>query len=83
MIERIIIMCPTLQRAEYEWREFCKVYESDIRESKRNPLTVKLMNGQTLFFRGETEGARAVRGYHASVVAIDDWLSKQGNIENE
>ena len=81
MNETVIVMCPTLQRADYEWREYCKTHESIIRETKRKPLTVKLMNGQTLFFRGETEGSRAVRGYHASVVAIDDLLLEQGDKE--
>lgn len=70
----VIVMCPTVQRASYEFEKFCKVYEEIIAKSRRNPYSVTLLNGRTFIFRGETEGVRAYRGYHADVINIDDFV---------
>lgn len=68
-----IIMHPTVERATQNWLHFCRNHKSLIKEAKRNPLSVKFINGDTWYFRGETEGVRAYRGYHAEMVSIDDF----------
>ena len=71
--EAIVIMCPTVNRVTEEWMQFCSKHQSLIKDAKRNPLSVKLINGDIWYFRGETEGARAYRGYHAEMVCIDEF----------
>lgn len=73
MGQRTIIMHPTVERAKQNWLQFCRYYKSLIKEAKRNPLSVKFINGNTWYFRVETEGARAYRGYHAEMVCVDDF----------
>ena len=68
-----IIMHPTLERATQNWLQFCRNHKSLIKEAKRNPLSVKFINGDIWYFRGETEGARAYRGYHAEMISVDDF----------
>jgi len=73
MGQEIIIMHPTLERATQNWLQFCRNYKSLIKEAKRNPLSVKFINGDIWYFRGETEGARAYRGYHAEMICVDEF----------
>lgn len=73
MGQRIIVMHPTLERATQNWLQLCRNHKSLIKEAKRNPLSVKFINGDIWYFRGEAEGARAYRGYHAKMVCIDDF----------
>lgn len=70
---RIIIMHPTLERATQNWLQLCRNHKSLIKEAKRNPLSVKFINGDIWYFRGETEGAMAYRGYHAEMIWCDDF----------
>lgn len=73
MGQRTIIMHPTLERATQNWLQLCKNYKSLIKEAKRNPLSVKFINGDIWYFRAETEGARAYRGYHAEMIWCDEF----------
>lgn len=73
MGQRTIIMHPTVEKATQNWLEFCRGHKSLIKETKRNPLSVKFINGDVWYFKGETEGARAYRGYHAKMISIDDF----------
>jgi hypothetical protein len=66
-------MHPTLNKAVWNWTQLCKNHESLIKEARRNPLSVKFINGDIWYFRTEAEGAKAYRGYHADVVYIDDF----------
>lgn len=73
MGQRTIIMHPTVEKAKQNWFAVCRIYKLLIKEAKRNPLSVKFVNGDTWYFRAKTEGARAYRGYHAEMVCIDDF----------
>ena len=73
MGQRTIIMHPTVERATQNWLQLCRNHKSLIKEAKRNPLSVKFINGDIWYFRGETEGARAYRGYHAEMTWCDDF----------
>lgn len=70
---RTIIMHPTVERATQNWLQLCRNHKSLIKEAKRNPLSVKFINGDIWYFRGETEGARAYKGYHAEMISVDDF----------
>ena len=67
----IIVMCPTVRRAKYEFDRFCRLYESII--TKKEMYKVSLMNGRKIMFRGETEGQWAVLGTRADIVTIDEF----------
>ena len=73
MGQRTIIMHPTLERATQNWLQLCRNHKSLIKEAKRNPLSVKFINGDIWYFRGEIEGARAYRGYHAKMICVDEF----------
>ena len=59
-----------------EWNHFCYVYRSIIQRANRNQLKIVLLGGATLYFKAETEGQRAVRGFHANICSIDDSLGR-------
>lgn len=68
----IIVMCPTVKRARYEFDQFCSFYESIITNKKLYETT--LVNGQKIMFRGETEEQKVLRGTHADIITIDEFL---------
>ena len=67
----IIVMCPTVKRARYEFDRFCNFYDSIIQTRKL--YEAKLINGLKIIFRGETEGQRVLLGTHADIVTIDEF----------
>lgn len=71
-----IVLCQTLQRATMEWNHFFYVYRSRILRADRNQLKIVLLGGATLYFRAETQGQRAVRGFHADICSIDEFIGK-------
>lgn len=71
-----IVMCPTLQRATMEWAHFFYVYRSIIQRANRNQLKIVLLGGATLYFKAETQGQRAVRGFQANICSIDEFIGK-------
>ena len=73
MGQRIIIMHPTLERATQNWLQLCRNHKPLIKEAKRNTLSVRFINGDIWYFRAETEGARAYRGYHAEMIWCDEF----------
>lgn len=73
MGQEIIIIYPTVERATQNWLQLCRNHKSLIKEAKRNPLSVKFINGVIWYFRGETESARKYRGYHAEMIWCDDF----------
>lgn len=68
----IIVMCPTVKRARYEFDKFCHRFDSVI--EKKKLYEVSLITGQKIIFRGETEGQRALLGTHADIITIDEFL---------
>ena len=75
----IIVMCPTVKRARYEFDRFCNFYDSIIQTRKLYETT--LVNGQKIIFRGETEGQRVLRGTHADIITIDEFIRGDKNDE--
>ena len=73
MGQRTIIMHLTLERATQNWLQLCRNHKSLIKEAKRNPLSVKFINGDIWYFRAKTEGVRAYRGYHAEMICSEDF----------
>ena len=67
----IIVMCPTLQRARYEFNQFCRFYDSLIDNKKL--YKIKLKDGRLITFHGETEGQRVLLGTHADIINIDEF----------
>lgn len=77
----IIVMCPTVKRARYEFNRFCHFYDSIITNKKWYEAT--LVNGQKIMFRGETEGQKALFGTHAEIVKIDEFLMEMNKGEKK
>lgn len=71
MGQRTIIMHPTLERATQNWLQFCKNHKSLIKEAKRNPLSVKFINGDIWYFRGTTECVRVYKD--AEIIWCDNF----------
>lgn len=69
-----IIMFPTVLQAIKSWNRICETYQSIIKVAKRNPLSITFINGYTWYFRGKSEGERAIRGYHADITFVDDFI---------
>ena len=69
----IIVMCPTVERANYEFKRFCGILKE--RASRIRPVErrVDVLGGPRVFFKGETEGQKAVIGYHAVVISIEEF----------
>lgn len=76
MNKKIVIMCPTVQRAVFEWKSFLTRWATIIKKVNRTNLYVELLSGHKIYFKGETEGQRALRGLHADIVSIDEFLDK-------
>ena len=81
MGKKTIIMHPTVAQAVNHWGEVLQGIPNLVKEARRNPLSIKLINGDIWYFRGETEGARAYRGYHAEMICVDDFdlITEVGN----
>ena len=66
-------MSPTVDRAVFEWKAFLSRWSTIIKKANRPTLSIELLSGKKIYFKGETEGQRAVRGYHADIYAIDSF----------
>lgn len=73
MKKKIVIMTPTVQRATYEWKKFLSRWSTIIKKANRTSLSIELLSGHELYFKGETEGQRALLGFHADIVSIDEF----------
>lgn len=76
MSKTIIIMSPTVNRAVYEWKAFLSRWSTIIKKANRANLYVELLSGHKIYFKGETEGQRVLRGLHANIINIDDLYRK-------
>lgn len=77
MKKTIVIMCPNVHRAIYEWKEFLSKWSTIIKKANRARLCVELLSGQKIYFKGETEGQRALLGLHADIVIPDEYVMPQ------
>lgn len=69
-------MSPTVNRAVYEWKAFLSRWSTIIKKANRANLYVELLSGHKIYFKGETEGQRVLRGLHANIINIDDLYRK-------
>lgn len=72
-MKELIIMSSTVERANYEWKKFLYKYSSIIKRTSGREVSVELLNGMKIYFRGETESQRKLKGLHGSVVSIDEF----------
>ena len=67
----IIIMCPTVRIATQKCKEFLNANNACVCRFNKAQLLVGLVNGINIYFKGETEGQRVLRGTHADIIQID------------
>ena len=69
-------MFPTLQQAVQNWEETIRNYNGIIVKNSKKQLSITFVNGDKWIFRSETEGSRAVRGYHGKVYKYEEGFFK-------
>lgn len=77
MSKTIVIMSPTVNRAVYEWKAFLSRWSTIIKKANRQNLYVELLTGHKIYFKGETEGQRALLGLHADIIRADEFIMPQ------
>ena len=77
MSKNIVIMSPTVNRAIYEWKTFLSKWSTIIKEANRPNLYIELLNGYKIYFKGKTEGQKALLGLHADIISIDEFVMPQ------
>lgn len=68
-----VLIFPTLHRAKQTMDEFCRKCPSLVSKTQAHPYRITLVNGDIWFFRSDSEGAIAYRGYHAETFGIWDF----------
>ena len=81
MKKTIVIMSPTINRAAYEWKEFLQRWSTRIKKANRANLSVELLSGRIIYFKGETEGKNALLGLNADIFYIDEFIMSQESEE--
>lgn len=76
-----IIMCSTMEVATEVWRRAQRIPDVWIK-AKRNPLSLTCINSVEYIFRAKTQGQRAVKGYHANIIGVDEFISPQILLED-
>ena len=74
-------MSPTVNRAVYEWKAFLSKWSTIIKKANRTSLSIELLSGHKIYFKGETEGERALLGLRADIISIDEFVVPK--VENE
>ena len=69
----IIVMCPTVRMATQKCKEFLNVNNACVYSFNKAQLSVRLVNGINIYFKGETKGQRVLRGMHADIIQIDEF----------
>jgi len=72
MRKNIVIMSPTVNRAVYEWKAFLERWPT--KKANRTSLSIELLSGHKIYFKGETEGQRALLGLHADIINVDEFV---------
>ncbi len=83
MKKAIVIMSPTVNRAVYEWKAFLSRWSAIVKRANRTGLYVELLSSQKIYFKGETEGQRALWGLHADIIAVDKFEMPRAESEDE
>ena len=81
MKKNIVIMSPTVNRAVYEWKAFLSRWSTIIKKANRTSLCIELLSGHKIYFKGETEGQIALRGLHADIIRVDEFVMPQAESE--
>jgi len=71
MKKTIVVMSPTINRAVCEWKAFLSKWSTIIKKANRINLSIELLSGHKIYFKGETEGQKALRGLHADIIHAD------------
>lgn len=69
----IIVMCPTVSMATQKCKEFLNANNACVCGFNKAQLSVRLANGINIYFKGETEGQKVLRGMHADIIQIDEF----------
>ena len=83
MPNKTVVMCSTVQSAIHEWKTYIVRWEPIIKKVNRANLFVELINGDEIFFKGKTEGQRALKGLNAKVIYLDEFVGKQVERSND
>ena len=83
MRKTIVIMSPTVNRAVYEWKAFLSRWSTIIKKANRTSLYVELLNGQKIYFKGETEGQRVLLGLFADIIRADEFVMPRTESEDK
>ena len=83
MRKTIVIISPTVNRAVYEWKRFLSRWSTIIKKANRTSLCVELLSGHKIYFKGETEGQRALLGLHADIISVDELVMPQESEDKE
>ncbi len=81
MTKKIVIMSPTVNRAVYEWKAFLSRWSTIIKKANRTSLCIELLSGHKIYFKGETEGQRALLGLHADIISVDEFVISKEETE--
>lgn len=81
MKKSIVIMSPTVNRAVYEWKVFLSRWSTIIKKANRSSLCIELLSGHKIYFKGETEGQRALLGLHADIMSADEFVMPKAESE--
>lgn len=81
MSKTIVIMLPTVNKAVYEWKAFLSRWSTIIKKANRRSLSVELLSGHKIYFKGETEGIRALLGFDADIIRVDEFVMPQESEE--
>lgn len=80
-MKQLIVLCSTMEVATEVWRRAQQIPDVWVK-AKRNPLSLTCINGVEYIFRARTEGQRAVKGYHANIISVDDFILPQKLLED-
>ena len=76
-------MSPTVYRAVYEWEAFLSRWSTIIKKANRRSLCIELLSGHKIYFKGETEGQRALRGLHADIISAVEFVMPRAESEGQ
>jgi len=83
MKKTIVIMSPTVHMAIYEWKAFLSRWSTIIKKANRTSLCIELLSGHKIYFKGETEGQRALLGLHADIISAYEFVMPQESEDKE
>ena len=70
----VMVLCPTYQRAVYEWERMQRIYPYVWTHSSKNPLSLTHINETKYIFDVDTQ--RALLGFRGDVIYIDEFIGE-------